>query len=228
MSQRRRLVKHNVNTEAICDLGSQRSFEVDSASLLDILKTDVHNSKESSAVLHDNETSSENYIPFVEENVEMPVLKENFPKLTALSTKNSSNITIKTCKDMPNQSIINKLLDLLNHTSKHFYHLPFELMMLPKEQRKDNFFSPITDYLESNHLSSNLKSQPSIISEAENIIKHILYRIVDRTARTIDYKIALCIPLQLSHKRFEIYHSRLLTTHQGLTKTYYKILQEKG
>ncbi len=129
---------------------------------LTLLNTDVHNSQELSAVLHGNERSSEHYIPLVDENVEMPVLKENFPKLTVLSTKNSSNITIKTCKDMPSKSIINKLFDLLNHKGKHFYHLPFELMTLRKEQRKDHFFSPIIDYLESNHLPSNLKCQQSI------------------------------------------------------------------
>ncbi len=80
-------------------------------------------------------TSSENYIPFVEEHVERPALKEHFPKLTAFSTTNSSNVTIKTRKDMPSQSIINKLLDLLNHKSKHFYHLPFKLTSLRKEER---------------------------------------------------------------------------------------------
>ncbi len=86
----------------------------------------------------------------------------------------------------------------------------------------------IIDYLESNHLPSNLKCQQSIISEAENFImfNNIFYRIVDKTARTIDYKIILCIPLQLSRKLFEIYHSCLFTSHQGLTRTYYKVHQD--
>ncbi len=199
-----RCVKHNVNTEAICDLGSQRSIEVDSASLLDTLNMDVHDSQELSAVLHANDVPSDNFIPFVKENVESPVLKENFPKLTALSTINSSNITIKTHKDMPSQSIINKLLDLMNHKINYFYHLPFELTTLRKEQRKDHFFSSIIDYLESNHLPSNIKRQQSIISEAENFImfNNILCQIVDRTTGTIDNKIALCIPLQLSDNFF--------------------------
>ncbi len=36
---------------------------------------------------------------------------------------------------------------------------------------------------------------------------------------------ALCIPLQLSDGIFELYHSDLMTSHQGLTRTYYKIRQ---
>ncbi len=49
---------------------------------------------------------------------------------------------------------------------------------------------------------------------------------VERTRRTNDNKITLCIPLQISHKLFEIYHSGILTSHQGLTRTYYKIQQD--
>ncbi len=34
---------------------------------------------------------------------------------------------------------------------------------------------------------------------------------------------AFCIPLELSDGIFELYHSGLMTSHQGLTRTYYKI-----
>ncbi len=34
---------------------------------------------------------------------------------------------------------------------------------------------------------------------------------------------ALCIPLELGDAIFELYHSGLMTSHQGLTRTYYKI-----
>ncbi len=63
---------------------------------------------------------------------------------------------------------------------------------------------------------------------AENVImfNNILYRIVDGRSKRIDYKISLCIPLQLSHKHFVIYHSGLLTSHQHLTRTYHKIRQD--
>ncbi len=36
---------------------------------------------------------------------------------------------------------------------------------------------------------------------------------------------ALCIPLELSGAIFELYHSSLIISHQGLTRTYYKIRQ---
>ncbi len=37
---------------------------------------------------------------------------------------------------------------------------------------------------------------------------------------------ALCIPFELSDGIFELYHSGLMTLHQGLTRTYYKIRQD--
>ncbi len=37
---------------------------------------------------------------------------------------------------------------------------------------------------------------------------------------------ALCIPLELSDGIFELYHSGLMSSHQGLTRTYYKIRQD--
>ncbi len=115
---------------------------------------------------------------------------------------------------MPNQSFIDKILGLLSHKSRHFYHLPFELEVLPKEQRRDNFFAPIIEYLESNHLPSNIKCQQSIISETEHFImfNNVLYRVVDKSIKTFDYKIVLCIPLELAHKLFEKFHSGLLTS----------------
>ncbi len=36
----------------------------------------------------------------------------------------------------------------------------------------------------------------------------------------------LCIPLELSEGTSELYHSGLMTSHQGLTITYYKIRQD--
>ncbi len=37
---------------------------------------------------------------------------------------------------------------------------------------------------------------------------------------------ALCIPLELIDGIFDLYHSGLMTSHQGLTRTYYKIKQD--
>ncbi len=141
-------------------------------------------------------------IPFVDETVHNPIMGDEFPRSIPLSTKHSSNIKIKTRKDIPNQSFIDKLLGLLNHKSRHFYYLPFELEVLCKEQHRDIFFAPIIKYLESNHLSSIIKCQKSIISDTEHFImfNNVLYRIVDKSAKTFDYKIALCIPLELAHK----------------------------
>ncbi len=115
--------------------------------------------------LHDNTSTLDNHIPFVEENIQNPIMGEDFPRSITLSIKNSSNLKIKTRKDIPNQSFIDKLLGLLNHKSQHFYYLPFKLTTLHKEQRKDNLFTPLIDYLESNHLPSKAKCQHMIIQE---------------------------------------------------------------
>ncbi len=40
------------------------------------------------------------------------------------------------------------------------------------------------------------------------------------------HKLALCIPLELSDGIFELYHSSLMTSHQGLTSTFYKIHED--
>ncbi len=88
--------------------------------------------------------------------------------------------------------------------------------------------APIIDYLESIHLPSNAKRQQSIISETEHFImfNNVLYCVVDKSVKTFDCKIALCIPFELPHKLFEIYHSGMLISHQVLTRTYYKIRQD--
>ncbi len=94
--------------------------------------------------------------------------------------------------------------------------------MLRKEQRRTKYFASIIEYLESNNLPSNIKHQQSIISETEHFImfNNVLYRVVDRSVKTFDYKIALCIPSELAHKLFDKFHSGWFTSHQGLTRTY--------
>ncbi len=94
-----------------------------------------------------------------------------------------------------------ELYGLLNHKSRLFYHLLFEMEVLRKE-RRDKLFAPIIEYLESNNLPSNIKHQQSIISETELFImlNNVLYHIVDKSAKTFHYKIALCIPLEQAHQ----------------------------
>ncbi len=58
------------------------------------------------------------------------------------------------------------------------------------------------------------------------MFNNALYRVVDKSVKTFDYKIAMCIPLEIAHKLFEKFHSGLLTSHQGFTRTYYKMRQD--
>ncbi len=110
----------------------------------------------------------------------------------------------------------------------HFYNLPFALDTLRKGQRKDTFFSSIISYLEDNHLPTNIKHQQSIIAEAENFLpfNSLLFHFTVKSSKIVEHKLALCIPLELWDSIFKLYHSGLLTSHQGLTRTYYKIRQD--
>ncbi len=107
----------------------------------------------------------------------------------------------------------------------HLYNLPFALDTLRKSQRKDVFFSDIIKYLEDIQLTINKKRQSSIIAEADNLLlfNTLLFHFTAKSTKTVDHKLALCIPLDLSDGIFELYHSGLMTSHQGLTRTYYKI-----
>jgi hypothetical protein len=183
---------------------------------------------ELSKLLHSGGSDVSNDPPEVHEIISPVDLSTDFQPLTPLSTLPSKNLQIKTRKDIPKQAFIDKLLDILNHKSSHFYHLPFSLDALRKSQRLDSFFAPLISYLESNHLPSNNKRQSTIISECENYIlfNNLLYHINTPSSKVAVHKVALCIPVDISHKLFELYHSGLLTSHQGLTRTFYKILQD--
>ncbi len=110
----------------------------------------------------------------------------------------------------------------------HFYNLPFALDTLRKSQRKDAFFSDIIKYLEDNHLPTNVKCQNSVIAEAERylLFNTLLFHFTVKSSKTVEHKMALCIQLELSDGIFELYLSGLMTSHQGLTRTYYKMRQD--
>ncbi len=68
----------------------------------------------------------------------------------------------------------------------------------------------------------------TIIAEAENylLFNTLLFHFTVKSSKTVEHKVAFCIPLELSDGIFELYHSGLMISHQGLTRTYYKIRQD--
>ncbi len=129
---------------------------------------------------------------------------------------------------MPHQKVINKIVDQLNSKTIHFYNLPFALDTLRKSQCIDDFFSDIIKYLEDKYLATNVKRQNSAIAEAEHylLLNTLLFHFTVKSSKIVEHKMVLCIPLELSDAIFELYHSGLMTSHQGLTRrTYYKIRQ---
>ncbi len=144
---------------------------------------------------------------------------QSFPCLCPLtSVYIPKTFNLKTRRDVPNEKVIYKIVDLLNSKTMHFYNLPFALDTLRKGQWKDNVFSGIISYLEDNHLLTNVKHQQSIIVESDNylLFDTLLFDFTLKSTKTVEHKLALCIPLKLSDSIFELYHSVLMTSHQGL------------
>ncbi len=155
-------------------------------------------------------------------------MDRHFRRLCPLTSAFTKDFQLKTCRDVPNQNVIDKIVDQLNSKTIHFYNLPFASDTLRKGQRKYTFFSGIISYLEDNHLPTNVKRQQSIIAKAENILlfNTLLFHFTVRSSETVEHKLALSITLKLSDSIFDLYHSGLMTSHQGLTRTYYKIRQD--
>ncbi len=172
--------------------------------------------------------TTHNNIPQVTENIQPVNMDKHFPRLHPLINAYSKDLQLKTRGDVPHQNVINKIIDQLNSKTIHFYNLPFAFDTFRKGQRKDALFSDIIKYLEDNHLSTNIKRQQSIIAEAENylLFNTLLFHFTLKSPKTVEHKITLCIPLELRCVIFELYHSGLMTSHQGLTRTYYKIRQD--
>ncbi len=173
-------------------------------------------------------SATHNNIPQVTETIQPVNMDSHFLRLRPLTTAYSKDLQLKTCRDVPHQKVINKIIDQLNSKTMHFYNLPFALDTLKKGQHKDPFFSDIIKYLEDNHLPTNMKRQQSILAEAENylLFNTLLFHFTVKSTKTVEHKMALCIPLELSNSIFELCHSGLTTLHQGLTRTYYKIRQD--
>ncbi len=114
-----------------------------------------------------------NSIPQVTETLQSVKMDMHFPRLLPLSTEYSKDLQLKTCRDVPHQKVINKIVDQLNSKTMYFYNFPFMFDTLRKGQHKDAFFLDIINYLEDNHLPTNVKCQKSIFAEAEGFKSYI-------------------------------------------------------
>ncbi len=78
----------------------------------------------------DEETSStiernQEEILIVTEVQEPVDMNKHFPCLRLLNSTQSKDLQLKTHMDVPNQKIIDKIVDQLNTKTMHFYNLPF-------------------------------------------------------------------------------------------------------
>ena len=170
------------------------------------------------------QTDHNDLIPEVTEESTSDI-KRYFQQPKPILQDSTDQVKLKSRKSLPTQEMINKMLDTLNHKCKHFYKLPFEVSELRQKQREDPFFKSIISYLENDILPKQSDAQRSIIAQSEHYImfSDILFRVTHRNKDQLGSKFALCIPQSLSTHLFEQYHSGLLSSHQGLTRTFYKI-----
>ncbi len=91
-------------------------------------------------------------------------MDRHFPRLRSLTSSFTKDLKLKIRRDVPNQKVIDKIVDQLNSKTMLFYNLPFALDTLRKGQRKKIFFTSIISYLEDNHLANNIKHQQSNIA----------------------------------------------------------------
>ncbi len=96
-------------------------------------------------------------ITMVTEQHQQVDMDRHFPCLHPLTSVFNIDLQLKTRRDVPNQKVIDKIMDQLNSKSMHFYNLLFTCDTLRKGQWKDTFFSGIIIYLEDNNLPTNLK-----------------------------------------------------------------------
>ncbi len=68
-----------------------------------------------------------NYIPQVIEDLQPIDMDRHFPRLYLLNSTFSKDLQLQSCRDIPHQNVINKIVEQLNSKTMHFYNLPFAL-----------------------------------------------------------------------------------------------------
>ncbi|MEE8152756.1 MAG: hypothetical protein V3T76_06950, partial [candidate division NC10 bacterium] len=164
--------------------------------------------------------------PTVTEEVTQPTLPTHFPQSKPLMTQPQAVTEIKYVSQVPRQKEINRFLDILNTKCLNQYTLPLTLQELRKQQKADPYYTDFINYLQLDMLPSNKALHANIIAQSQSYIMFngLLFRASPFT--TTNPKLALCIPEKLAFTLFDQYHVSLLSSHVGLTKSFYRIRED--
>ncbi|XP_055955077.1 uncharacterized protein LOC130010906 [Patella vulgata] len=123
----------------------------------------------------------------------------------------------------PKQAQLDKLLKVIKKKIIRDYNLPVDKNQLRLEQETSPFFKPVYDFLSHGILPSNRKAAKSVKHKSEEYIicDHILFRLLIHNDNT--FSLQLAIPESLCHNIIAIYHDSLLSSHQGIVRTYLTI-----
>ncbi len=61
-------------------------------------------------------------------------MDRHIPYLCPLTSTFTKDLKLKSCRDVPHQTVIDKIVEQLNNKTMHFYNLPFALDTLSNRQ----------------------------------------------------------------------------------------------
>ncbi len=128
------------------------------------------------------------------------------------------------CRHVPRQKEINKLLNVIRTKCLRDFAIPLKAKEIKYEQQRSPYFRAIYEYLASGTLPSKSRSARSVMKQSEQflLIQGILFKI-DLDKDMCDCKLTLCIPESQAPYILSLYHDSLLSSHQGINKTYVTI-----
>ncbi len=167
-------------------------------------------------------------VPRLQQNIHTDDVHEGVP---SHHLKSSAPIIIKLDKDsilrkhLPKQKEIDAILKLIEKKVLNDYSLPITKVELRDQQKADPIYKRVYEYIQKSYLPANKKAARKIMTMAENYIlcDDLLFKLVTKKDDNEDLKLSLVIPDKLVDRVLERYHTNLLSSHIGITRTYYTI-----
>ena len=134
------------------------------------------------------------------------------------------NVDSLITKSIPKQAELNKLMEVIKRKIIRDFNLPIDCKLLKVEQETSPYFKPIYDFLAHDILPSNVKAARSIKYRAEEYImcNGLLFRLVYKDKEQ-EFKLQIAIPESMVDKIIMQFHDTILSSHQGVTRTYLTI-----
>ena len=125
-------------------------------------------------------------------------------------------------KYLPQQSDINKILDIIKRKVLKGMHLPLTIKAIQAGYLTSSFFKDLYRYLAQNMIPHKRHARCKVEALAESFIllDSLLFKLVIVLDRE---KALLAIPEACADKIIKLYHASLFAGHQGVIKTYLTI-----